>query len=596
MSAQKAPQGKHPDQRQTALFEENVRLKQTIEDMKRTGSVATMDDLHTGNRQQRWWWKLKNCKVRPMTVLVLMVLILIAFLVYLMVGNYNMSSSSVSALASQNAASSARIASANMASSTQACKGNSKTKTFPDIDFALFGYNIFYGYPLAIGHDPGLTRPIFKSDYTDKKLTADCRYFLPKGMIIVPDISCVTSFTSTTIQDQYQLSRSLSSSAKVSGGGWGVKFSASAQYKKKSSEVGSKESVYINSEAKCDYYLSMIDDLQPPALSKSFLMMARTIKTESDVFKLFDYYGTHYLKEVTFGARFVYENKMSKSSYETLSKGSMSITAKASASSFIKVEGEASLSKKEKAAANEFRELVETSTISVGAPPPPNGSTNLWASEVKENPVPTKYKMAEIEELFTKSFMEHSGLDFEMVGKLINSAKGKYCKHLKNKGIVDSCKTIESYTKFKDLKLGSTQFNTINADQRSCIKSCVQEKKCIAAVNRDDNKCDLFQDGEHSLLKATNSVLVLFIDRLNVNEGKLTINNAELAGQARAAHDKYNVTACEEKCREDRNCIVFTSTTTGTGCKLYQQLAITEDSIKFNNKYFLQFNTNKTLS
>ena len=585
------------------IFEENIILKKTVDKMRRSMddvSVVTMDDLKDVSNTSKSFWssvREKRYKLRPALLCVVVALLLAFIAIYMLIGRNTLSTANVRNILSANSQKSAFTG--GQFHDEMNCAGDNEPRSFPDIDYALFGYNIIRGYPLAVGHDPGLTRPIFNSDYTDKKLTADCRYFLPKGLVIVPDISCVTSFTSSAIQDQYQLTKSLSASAKIGGGGWGAKFSASAEYKKTSAEVGSKETVYINSQAKCDYYLSMIDDLQPPALTKSFLMMARALNTESDVFKLFDYYGTHYLKEVTFGARLVYENKMSKNSFKTLSESSFSVTASASYSGLARVEGSAGLSAGEQRQSELFRTKVETSTISVGAPPPPNGSTNQWASEVKENPVPTKYEMAGIEELFTKKFMDNIILDYERIYRLINGSKDKYCEHLKEIGVVDTCKSIESYTKFHDLKLDNTQFNTINADQRSCIKSCVQEKKCIAAVNRDENKCDLFQNGEHSLLEATKSVLVLFIDRLNVNEGSLIITNAELTSQARAEHQNYNVTECKQKCREDRNCIVFTSQWTDRSCKLYQQLAITEDSIKYKldkGQNFLQFNTNKTLS
>ena len=588
MSATKAKQGSS-DCSNTALFEENVRLKQILQEIQATTSVTTIDGVHT-SKFQRCCTKMRTCNIRPIIVLVLMIFLLIAFVIYFMAFNYNISSASVSALASKT-----RASNTGEELNAKVCNGNAKA--FPDIDYALFGYNIMRGYPLAVGHDPGLTRPIFTSDYTRHKLTADRRYCLPNGLIIVPDISCVTSFTSSTIQDQYQLMKSLSISAKVAGRGWGVKFSASAEYKRKSSEVGTKEAVYINSEAKCDYYLSMIDEMQPPSLSKSFIMMARSMKTKQDVFKLFDYYGTHYLKQVTFGARFVYENRMSKHNFKSLSETSYSVTASASYAGLVRVEGSLSLSADEKKKADEFRSKVETSTISVGAPPPPNGSTNQWASEVKENPVPTKLIMAGIEDLFTEKFMQGSGINYQNLYALVNKSKSEYCEYLKKQGLIDSCKPIESYTKFHKVKLGNTQYNTIIGDERSCIDSCIQDSKCIAISQDGVDKCNMFQDGDHLLEKGDKCVLVLFIDRLNMNDGRLKLRNAVLNVQARADHESYDGEKCEEKCKEDIKCIVFSYRQTGKRCKFYQQLAITEDSIKWNvDGSYLQFSTNKTLA
>ncbi|CAG2258164.1 unnamed protein product [Mytilus edulis] len=97
----------------------------------------------------------------------------------------------------------------------QKCQGTQFKRTFPDVDYAFFGYNILKGYPLNIGHDPGFTLPIFKADYSEGLQTSDCRYFIPRGLVIVPDVSCITDFTSKTIQTRYEFIESLSISANV---------------------------------------------------------------------------------------------------------------------------------------------------------------------------------------------------------------------------------------------------------------------------------------------------------------------------------------------------------------------------------------------
>jgi len=95
------------------------------------------------------------------------------------------------------------------------CQTNHMKRSFPDIDYAMYGYNIMYGYPLATGHDPGLTYPIFVADYSGSRQTADCRYQIPKGYYLVPDVACVTSFSSKTVKDSSQFSQSMSVSRKV---------------------------------------------------------------------------------------------------------------------------------------------------------------------------------------------------------------------------------------------------------------------------------------------------------------------------------------------------------------------------------------------
>ena len=41
-------------------------------------------------------------------------------------------------------------------SQLQECQNAHWKRSFPDLDYALFGYDILNGYPLATGHDPAL--------------------------------------------------------------------------------------------------------------------------------------------------------------------------------------------------------------------------------------------------------------------------------------------------------------------------------------------------------------------------------------------------------------------------------------------------------
>lgn len=99
----------------------------------------------------------------------------------------------------------------------QECQKPHWKRSFPDLDYALFGYDSLKGYPLATGHDPGFTHPIFLADYTSGKQTADCRYSVPAGLIVVPDVSCETSFSSKIVRNRLEMSQSLEASANVEG-------------------------------------------------------------------------------------------------------------------------------------------------------------------------------------------------------------------------------------------------------------------------------------------------------------------------------------------------------------------------------------------
>jgi len=291
-----------------------------------------------------------------------------------------------------------------------------------------------YGYPLATGHDPGLTRPIFKADYSDLKQTADCRYQIPHGYNLLPDVACVTSFTSETVKDSSQFSRSLSISAKVSGGGWGASFSASSEYKEKSSAMSASESIFIHSKAVCNYYFAKLNEQSPPALSSDFVNFVKNINTVNDTHKLFDYYGTHFNTYTLFGARFIYEFKMSQKTFKEESSKGISVSVEASYSGAYSLSGGFGMSSSNSQAAQSFLAKVVKKTISTGAPPPANGNTMTWASTVKDTPIPVEYKLESIEHLFTERYMNGVDINYGRIKSLIESGKKSYCASLKAKG------------------------------------------------------------------------------------------------------------------------------------------------------------------
>ncbi|XP_045192206.2 uncharacterized protein LOC123548751 [Mercenaria mercenaria] len=315
----------------------------------------------------------------------------------------------------------------------QDCQNSHMKHSFPDIDYAFLGYDIYRGYPLAHGHDPGFTYPIFDADYSHGKQTADCRYSVPKGLVVVPDVSCVTSFTSDVIETSKELNRDLSTNAGVSGDGFGVAFSASAGYKQVFSDLSSHESVYIISSAHCNYYYSKFQKENPPPFTDIFVGWIRRLNSsisKAPYLDFFDTFGTHFAKEITFGARYLYEHKMKSSMYKKKREQGINVAAQASYSGLIRVSGGFSLSVEQRQEASQFSKSVETKTITVGAAPPANGDAMTWASTVQNNPVPSKYKLEPIESLFREDYMGYLDVDYETISVNIKTFKEEYYKRL----------------------------------------------------------------------------------------------------------------------------------------------------------------------
>ncbi|XP_057301427.1 uncharacterized protein LOC130635919 [Hydractinia symbiolongicarpus] len=467
----------------------------------------------------------------------------------------------------------------------QDCHGDNLKMSFPDFDYALFGYNIIFGYPLAVGHDPGLTHPIFTADYSRKKQTADCHYSLPYGYIVSPDVSCVTSFSSKVVQNSNQFSKSLSTSASVSGGGWGVSFSASYQYKEKLSVMSSSESLFIFSEAKCNYYFAMLDEKNPPQLDQSFINTAKSLNTDEDIFDFFDYYGTHYLKYVLFGARFVYEHKMSKSAYKKETSKGQDVSVQASYSGLFSVGASFGMTSKQKQSAQNFQENVQTSTITIGAPPPDNGDATRWASTVKNTPVPVQYKMESIENLFTAKYMRNSGIDYYSIRKKVIKAKQYYCKKLFKDGTVDSCNiSTADYIKFEGIGFGYTFYKQISGSSEICIATCIDEPKCVASTF-GNSVCSLYEGSPkiHTLSLSSSLSCFIFLNSMKILDQKLRIQYATFSREVSRdpGVGKSNETVCMKSCEDNKVCAAY-SFKSGKKCLQFQQSIIKDNSLKYD--------------
>ena len=125
---------------------------------------------------------------------------------------------------------------------------------------------------------------------------------------------------------------------------------------------------------------------------------------------------------------------MSLKEFQKESSEDLSISAQASYSGTFSLSGGFGMSDSNQKKAMSFQSKVETKTISIGAPPPANGDTLTWASTVKETPIPVKYVLGSIEDLFTEKYMKDTGVDYEKIKKLVKNSTSGYCKYLKKKG------------------------------------------------------------------------------------------------------------------------------------------------------------------
>nr|KAG5693580.1 hypothetical protein BaRGS_011705 [Batillaria attramentaria] len=450
----------------------------------------------------------------------------------------------------------------------QECQGPQLKRSFPDMDYALLGYNVLKGYPLAVGHDPGFTLPIFSADYSAGHMTADCRYSVPKGIILIPDVSCITSFSSDVVQTSYELSKSLSVSAHASGGGWGVSFSASAGDKESSSQVATGESVFIISRASCNYYYMKLLQRDAPPFHPVFLdWIVELNQTEHDdvYIDFIENYGTHFLSEVKFGASFTYEHKMTTSSFKEETQKGVNVAVSASYSGLFSVGGGFSMDSSQKEAASSFQKKVTTRTITIGAAPPANGDAMTW---VKESPVPMSYDLQSIEDLFSETFMggdymKQYDIDYQRIKTKIGETKQKYCARLRDQGLVDDCAELSPGLVMPKTRLYNHFATTKTQTKGQCIDECFKRTSCIAMtfcegcgdtvcyMYKEDLKFGGFQEDKWTsmfILPEIENLLVLAKTDINSNNKRSIKSDEEVT----------TFDSCQSHCLRDIYCAAFT--------------------------------------
>ncbi|XP_045208038.2 uncharacterized protein LOC123559932 [Mercenaria mercenaria] len=476
----------------------------------------------------------------------------------------------------------------------QECQRSDFKQSFSDVDYALLGYNILRGYPLAVGHDPGFTYPIFHADYTSGGMTADCRYSVPDGLVVIPDVSCETSFASKTVNNVYEFAKALKVSANAKASGWGASFSASGGYKSSSSEIAKGESVYIISTAKCQYYFSkLIPDASPrfDDTFKQWLFKLHNTQSSSPDFsqiyiEFLDRYGTHFPTQVTFGARYTYEHKMTASEYQKQTESGVNVAVQASYSGLFSIGGGFELDSSQRESASNFAKSVETKTITVGAAPPANGDATTWASEVKTSPVPTAYTLSSIESLFTEQYMKNTDIDYKRIAKNINSHKLKYCRYLQITGQVESCKELAIGITLQHTMMENSKKTLAVASLSVCIETCLEEIDCAAisfcvsctSGHSMYKRCNMFSGLLRIRAKKTDNPIWqsnIFSDKI---QNKTSFANTAIVGVARGFNNdednKANLNRCEQLCIEDAYCVAYCHCDCPTRiqkCKLYSE-------------------------
>lgn len=225
-------------------------------------------------------------------------------------------------------------------------------------------------------------------------------------------------------------------------------------------------------------------------------------------------------------------------------------------------------------AASNFLKNVQTTTITVGSSPPSNGDAMTWAASVQSNPVPTKYTLTGIENLFTDHFTRHLSpeVNYGSLKMKLVSAAYKYCQVLKMQGKVSSC---ENNYNVEGTDIGFTRkgYKYIrDVDKVTCEEICLDDADCVAVEFRNFTStiCSFFKgDVDGKVVNRKGSQIIVFLSQLATNKKVLSLEKASFRGYAYKA-TRHDSRRCRRQCLDELECDAYTwSSSRSLKCSLF---------------------------
>lgn len=232
-------------------------------------------------------------------------------------------------------------------------------------------------------------------------------------------------------------------------------------------------------------------------------------------------------------------------------------------------------------ASTKFMKEVQTTTITVGSAPPSNGDAMTWAASVQSNPVPTKYALMGIENLFTDHFTRHlsPNVKYDGLKKKLAGAAYNYCQVLKTQGKVSSCKS--SYNiEGTGVGISHRGYKYIrDIDKVTCEEICLDDAECVAVEFRNvtSTVCLFFKgDVYNSLEDRKESQIIILLSQLATNKKILSLEKASFQGYSFLAK-KINRYACRKECQDLIECDAYSwNLSRSLWCSLFTARDITD--------------------
>jgi len=377
---------------------------------------------------------------------------------------------------------------------------------FSDMGYLFFGYDLYKGNLLSYGFDPGFRHPLFDhGKIEDYKTSFDGRHTQPPGTTALPAQACSATFRQTLIEtvedlqerqgsvytEQHGFSfdgseladaipEALTKNPKVAAIVGAVKTLKAAhssmnndEYKSEMASAMREGSTTIIAEAECNVYQAKLNHQAPPPLLPEvkawFLGMldiqqkGEKEKLRGEIIKFLDYYGTHIVAELNFGARYMYNFTLTSKDEAELKDTFKSFrNAVSSELNFLGFGTSSQRENNENAEtskkASTFKQTVETTVKSIGAALPAlkdddkTPDAQEWAKSSFENPVPVKITLVGIEHLLNEQFLGEgfieesackNGIKKDVIQKQFEDLRDEFLRVLPRKAITVCERTVK---------------------------------------------------------------------------------------------------------------------------------------------------------
>jgi hypothetical protein len=345
------------------------------------------------------------------------------------------------------------------------------------------GYNVAYGNPKIAPKtggliDKGFTSAIFEIEGDDSK-TWDNIYKLPTGFDAQPTKVCETSFTSSTIKNSEELSKSLSASLGIGAAGSVYSFSMNAEFKGMSSSMSGGSKLYIQSNAQCSIYRVTVDRYNPPRLSENLVAALTEIEqteydnTDENSMSLYSNFistfGTHYMYQLLMGARYTYVEEITTSAYADMTKMGINVEAQGSMGALVSVDVNAKFNMDSSSQSDQQKKDTNKYITTIGAPMPPSLDMETWLNAAMDTPMPISYTIKPLYELFNtskiqKDLLNSNALNASIIYTNLKKAYDDYCTMLKRKDPNVNCVSTGTATKLMPFQYTTMQEKTGNLD------------------------------------------------------------------------------------------------------------------------------------